>query len=123
MTKAVYFAVFVLLLSFVHSTKADQAADEYSYEEKSVEQPDPLSPTARITDKRLPAVLPGEAVKTDTGRKMKVWTTAGPVPVESAPEPWKCEGGCKEHFSADDATIIIDGRKAVDAPRKPSHPE
>lgn len=31
-------------------------------------------------DKRLPPVLPGETIS-DGKRKMKVWSTAGPVPV------------------------------------------
>jgi len=39
-------------------------------------------------DKRLPPVLPGEHVN-DSGRQMKVWSTAGPVPVSEAPEPWR----------------------------------
>ncbi len=38
-------------------------------------------------DKRLPPVLPGETVY-DSGKKMKVWSTSGPVPVSQAPEPW-----------------------------------
>lgn len=39
-------------------------------------------------DKRLPPVLPGETVS-DSGGKLRVWSTAGPVPVASAPEPWR----------------------------------
>lgn len=39
-------------------------------------------------DKRLPPVLPGEVVN-DSGKKTKVWSTSGPVPVAEAPEPWK----------------------------------
>ena len=39
-------------------------------------------------DPRLPPVLPGETVN-DSGRKMKVWSTTGPVPVSTAPEPWR----------------------------------
>ncbi len=36
-------------------------------------------------------LLPGEEVVTPTGKKMKVWTTEGPVPVSKAPEPYEDE--------------------------------
>ena len=35
--------------------------------------------------------LPGEEVVTPTGRKMRVWSTKGPVPVSQAPEPFERE--------------------------------
>lgn len=37
-------------------------------------------------DKRLPPVLPGEEVN-DSGRKMNVWSTSGPVPVNPSGPP------------------------------------
>ncbi len=39
-------------------------------------------------DKRLPPVLPGERVN-DNGRDMRVWSTAGEVPVSRAPQPFE----------------------------------
>lgn len=39
-------------------------------------------------DKRLPPVLPGERVN-DNGRDMRVWSTAGEVPVSQAPQPFE----------------------------------
>lgn len=33
--------------------------------------------------------LPGEEVVTPTGKKVKVWSTRGPVPVSKAPEPFE----------------------------------
>lgn len=38
--------------------------------------------------------LPGEEVVTPTGRKLKVWSSEGPVKVNPAPEPF-CTGGDK----------------------------
>ncbi len=38
---------------------------------------------------RLPRVLPGEEVETASGKRMKVWTTEGPVAVAPAPEPFR----------------------------------
>lgn len=43
-------------------------------------------------DKRLPPVIPGEAIS-DSGRKTRVWSSSGPVPVSEAPDPWKNNGG------------------------------
>jgi hypothetical protein len=65
-------------------------------------------------DKRLPPVLPGEIVS-DNGRKMRVWSTAGPVPVASAPEPWKQDLG---HLSPNGIGVIVDQRKDVSHPYK-----
>lgn len=59
-------------------------------------------------DKRLPPVLPGEEVN-DSGRTMKVWSTAGPVPVSTAPEPGRCgRAGCGAGLG--DIDVVIDGR-------------
>lgn len=55
----------------------------------------PTAPSAVATpgsdasfDKRLPPVYPGERVS-DNGKEIKVWSTAGPVPVSPAPEPFE----------------------------------
>lgn len=37
-------------------------------------------------------VIPGEEVTTGEGRKSKIWTTQGPVPVSPAPEPFENKG-------------------------------
>lgn len=66
-------------------------------------------------DKRLPPVLPGEVVN-DSGRKMKVWSTAGPVPVASAPEPWKSNEELK-HISPGGVGVIVDQRKDAPVPQ------
>ena len=63
-------------------------------------------PTTRQDDDRLPAVLPGEEVVTQTGQKMKVWSSAGPVPVNQQPtqQPWG--GG----YGYGGPAVIVDGR-------------
>ncbi len=40
-------------------------------------------------DKTGKQLMPGEEIVTPTGKKMRVWNTAGPVPVQRAPEPFQ----------------------------------
>lgn len=65
------------------------------------------SESAASFDKRLPPVLPGEEVR-DGKKKMKVWSTSGPVPVNNdaaaAPEPWKKSG----EVNLGEVGVIID---------------
>ena len=44
-------------------------------------------PSIKQYDKRLPPVLPGEEIVTESGKKMRVWSSAGPVPVMQQPTP------------------------------------
>jgi hypothetical protein len=62
-------------------------------------------PTTRQDDDRLPPVLPGEEVVTQTGQKMRVWSSAGPVPVNQQPTPQVFNGN---GYGGPD--IIVDGR-------------
>ena len=65
----------------------------------------------RINDKRLPALLPGEEVKVG-GNKIKVWTTAGEVPVSQPPEPWnKHQDGTHLNANGQGISVIVDDRK------------
>ncbi|RMG40380.1 MAG: hypothetical protein D6719_11105 [Candidatus Dadabacteria bacterium] len=59
------------------------------------------------TDRRMPPVLPGETVKRG-GKKMKVWTTVGPVPVASPAENRQPESVQNERIR--DIDVIVDGR-------------
>ena len=66
-------------------------------------------------DKRLPPVFPGEVVG-DSGTKMKVWSTSGPVPVAEAPEPWKTPalpGGRPDGIGDSGISVIVDDRKGT----------
>lgn len=68
--------------------------------------PDP-SPMPKL-DKRLPPVLPGQSVEIG-GRKMKVWSTSGPVPVGNPPEPWREFNG-RTYLDTQDLDVIVDQR-------------
>ena len=79
--------IFCLSIFTSVNALADGAAVEG--EAASVAEGTPNQASDASFDKRLPPVLPGEQVN-DSGRKMKVWSTAGPVPVSSAPpEPYQ----------------------------------
>lgn len=58
-------------------------------------------------------LLPGEEVRTPTGKTIKVWTTEGPVPVSRAPEPF-----AQPQPNVDSVGVILDGRR----PREPHVP-
>ncbi len=49
--------------------------------------------------------LAGEEVITPTGKKVKVWSTEGPVPVSKAPQPFQDE---VDQRLPDDTNIVID---------------
>ncbi len=55
--------------------------------------------------------LPGEEVVTPTGKKLKVWSTEGPVSVSKTPEPFADKGK-----DLNDVHIVVDAEK-----RKPRH--
>jgi len=58
-------------------------------------------------------LLPGEEVTTSSGKKMKVWSTRGPVPVSRAPEPFED----REKTVINGSNIIIDAE--TDEHRRP----
>ena len=79
--------IFCLFISASVSARADGVA--VVEESAPVAEGTPNQASDASFDKRLPPVLPGEQVN-DSGRKMKVWSTAGPVTVSSAPpEPYQ----------------------------------
>lgn len=62
----------------------------------------------QLLDKRLPAVMPGQEV-TANGKKMKVWSSSGPVPVSEPPEPWRRDSG-QIHVNESGVGVIVDQR-------------
>lgn len=48
---------------------------------------DDVSINSPKRDPRLPPVIPGEEVVVN-GKKIKVWSTSGPIPVSKAPQPF-----------------------------------
>lgn len=65
-----------------------------------------VNPTTRQNDQRLPPVLPGEEIVTETGQKMRVWSSSGPVPVNPQPTPQPLPSG----FGGAGVGVIVDGR-------------
>jgi hypothetical protein len=60
-----------------------------------------ITPSSKQYDKRLPPVLPGEEIVTETGQRMRVWSSSGPVPVNPPPPQQQPYGG---------VPVIVDGR-------------
>ena len=72
-------------------------------------------------DKRLPPVLPGQVVEVD-GQKIKVWSSAGPVPVGNPPEPWR-EYNSRSYLDIPGGVdVIVDDRKGHHRPRGEKRP-
>ncbi len=78
-------------------------ADQGDTNDSSTDTDD--KPTTRQDDDRLPPVLPGEEVVTQTGQKMRVWSSAGPVPVNQQPTPQSLGG---DGYGG--PAVIVDGR-------------
>lgn len=78
-------AVTASLLSpfaFSDDVRADESVSEHGGLARSHEVSETGS--AASFDKRLPPVIPGEQIE-HNGRKTRVWSTSGPVPVGSVP--------------------------------------
>lgn len=65
------------------------------------------TPTTRQYNDRLPPILPGEEVVTETGQKMRVWSSAGPVPVNQQPTPQPLP----QSQSVGGVGVIVDSRR------------
>jgi hypothetical protein len=72
----------------------------------------PSRPTTRQYNTRLPPVLPGEEVVTETGQKIRTWSSSGPVPVNQVPTP-QALGNAN---GTGGVGVIIDGRDRFDRP-------
>jgi hypothetical protein len=70
----------------------------------------PLRPTTRQYNNRLPPVIPGEEVVTETGQKIRTWSSSGPVPVNQQPTPQTVGNGT----GGSGVGVIIDGRDRFD---------
>lgn len=63
-----------------------------------------VSPTNNLS--KTEHFLPGEEVVTETGKKVKVWSTRGPVKVSPPPQPF--DDPRKGHIGG--ANVIVDDR-------------
>ncbi len=68
-----------------------------------------------LNDPALPAVIPGEEVKTTTGKKIKVWSTGGEVSKSQIVEPPQPGGSKLPH--GDSFSVIVDQRDDKVKPR------
>lgn len=64
-------------------------------------------PSIKQYDSRLPPVLPGEDIVTESGKKMKVWSSAGPVPINQ-PTPPQYPGGGSGYYGGFPPVIVND---------------
>lgn len=91
----------MFMVEFVKSARAD-----------SLSQP---AGAVATRDPRLPPILPGETVETESGDKIKVWSSSGGVgsnqspPPPAAPVPGNVEvyvdKGPRRHYDRDDFTV------------------
>ena len=95
-----------ILASFPSFSFSDDSGNEWTATNGNESQKNGSDATF---DKRLPPVLPGEEVN-DGNRKMKVWSTAGPVPVAPQPEPWNPKSSNK--LESGSVGVIVDRRKS-----------
>lgn len=89
---------------FVTSIALAVGVSEARADGKALEQSN--QPTTRQNDQRLPPVLPGEEVVTEGGQRMRVWSSAGPVPVNPRPTPQTLQG----NNGYGGPSVIVDGR-------------
>ncbi len=104
LTLPILFLLSALVCSGAPSAHADSSAGP------AVQGADP-TPTGKQYDKRLPPVLPGEEIVTEGGRKMRVWSSSGPVPVNPPQQPQQFYGGAPG--------VILDGRGYPPPPPPP----
>jgi len=75
--------------------------------------------SAASFDKRLPPVIPGENIQ-HNGRTMKVWSSAGPVPVGQVPAPPaapQAPGQAQVGGALPNLGVIVDQRHRSDSNR------
>jgi hypothetical protein len=96
----------LLCVGAARDLRADQVQDD---------QLKPQEPTTRQYNNRLPPVIPGEEIVTETGQKMRVWSSAGPVPVNPRPT--------SQTYNGTLPSVIVDGRGYPGNHPGPDHPE
>ena len=79
---------------------------------QAVSSPQDQRPTTRQYNDRLPPVMPGEEIVTETGQKMRTWSSSGPVPVNRRPTPQTVGNG----VAGSGIGVIIDGRDRFGGP-------
>lgn len=101
----------IAALGFSGAAYADGEQDDVGHDVASVTESSSNETSPQVLDKRMPPVVPGQEV-TVNGKKMKVWSTAGEVPVAQAPEPWEKDSSeTKQELQG--LGVVIDGRPRI----------
>ncbi|MCB0338567.1 MAG: hypothetical protein KDD53_03135 [Bdellovibrionales bacterium] len=81
--------IFILLFILFINSAAYGDGEVYQRQvREQVPEPTPNQASDASFDRRLPPVLAGEDIN-DSGKRKRVWSTSGSVPVADAPEPYK----------------------------------
>lgn len=104
-------ALFGLYCLVVDSHHALADGNQWAIQNQQQDQ----APTTRQNDPRLPAVIPGEQIVTQSGQRMNVWSSAGPVPVNPTQPPQYYGGGGYGYGPG----VIVDGRNYPNPPFGP----
>lgn len=105
-----------LCAAFAYADGDNPASDFAVTEEVPGDAKAPVDATGRPVDQsssnfnKTGRYLPGEEVVTPTGKKVKIWSTEGPVPVSQPPEPWDDRSG----WSNFQPNIVIDADRHHD---------
>jgi hypothetical protein len=105
--------VSLLVLAHIANSTASARADGNQWAVQNQQQDQ--APTTRQNDPRLPAVIPGEQIVTQSGQRMNVWSSAGPVPVNPTQPPQYYGGGGYGYGPG----VIVDGRNYPNPPLGP----
>lgn len=87
-----------------------QRVPQHTPQRATVEHP---TTTTRQYNDRLPPVMPGEEIVTETGQKMKTWSSSGPVPVNRRQDPQIGTGNAQtgNGWVGNGVGVIVDGRE------------
>jgi hypothetical protein len=107
-------AIKLIALLILVATQAAFASDEYIEEQVKPElkaaEDVAKTGSAASFDKRLPPVIPGESIQ-HNGRRMRVWSSSGPVPVGNvpqAPEAPQLPGNVNQNPILPGVGVIVD---------------
>lgn|GEM_PF-1592898 len=104
---------------FVAFTSLFLLSAEHCYADggQAISRPRYQRPTTRQYNDRLPPVMPGEEIVTETGQKMRTWSSSGPVPVNRRPTPQTVGNG----VVGSGIGVIVDGRDRFGGPPNPGN--
>ena len=102
------FAVVLSICLGAISISTERALAEEVFKATGATNEAGVLPSKKQYDLRLPPGLPGEEIVTERGKKMKVWSSSGPVPVNQQPTPNSISN------PGYPAAVIVDDRRRQD---------